>query len=277
MSNKDFKVKNNLQVSGITSEGPLISDAFGNIDSTSSIATQFGGTGTTTAPSSGQVLYSAAGTNYAPATFSSLPGLVSSGVTGSRPASPESGQIYLNTSTGELEVYFNSNWYAVALAPSAPTIGAVTNQPSGRAYNNGQASVAFTPATTLGVATNYTVTSSPGSYTQTGTASPIVITGLQSATSYTYTVSATNNYGTSSQSSASSAVTATTIPQVPTIGTVTSGNGTASVPFTAGGTGGLATTYTATSSPGGVIQTGSSPITFSGLTNGTSYTLQVIL
>ena len=72
MSDKDFKVKNKLQVAGITSAGPLVSDAYGNVDSTSSIATQFGGTGTTTSPSSGQILYSSSGTTYAPTDLSSV-------------------------------------------------------------------------------------------------------------------------------------------------------------------------------------------------------------
>jgi hypothetical protein len=72
LSNKDFKVKNKLQVAGITSAGPLVSDASGNVDSTSSIATQYGGTGTTTSPSSGQILYSASGTTYAPTDLSSV-------------------------------------------------------------------------------------------------------------------------------------------------------------------------------------------------------------
>lgn len=70
MSNKDFKVKNKLQVAGITSAGPLISDASGNVDSTSSIATQYGGTGTTTSPNSGQFLYSSGGTTYAATSLS---------------------------------------------------------------------------------------------------------------------------------------------------------------------------------------------------------------
>jgi hypothetical protein len=72
LSNKDFKVKNKLQVAGITSAGPLVSDASGNVDSTSSIATQYGGTGTTTSPSSGQILYSSSGTTYAPTDLSSV-------------------------------------------------------------------------------------------------------------------------------------------------------------------------------------------------------------
>lgn len=72
MSDKDFKVKNKLQVKGITSAGPVVSDSSGNLDSTSSIATQYGGTGTTTSPTSGQILYSATGTTYSPTTLSSL-------------------------------------------------------------------------------------------------------------------------------------------------------------------------------------------------------------
>jgi hypothetical protein len=71
LSNKDFKVKNKLQVAGITSAGPLVSDASGNVDSTSSIATQFGGTGTTTSPNSGEFLYSSGGTTYSATSLSS--------------------------------------------------------------------------------------------------------------------------------------------------------------------------------------------------------------
>lgn len=72
MSDKDFKVKNKLQVKGITSAGPIVSDASGNLDSTAYVATQYGGTGTTTSPNSGQILYSAAGTTYSPTDLSSL-------------------------------------------------------------------------------------------------------------------------------------------------------------------------------------------------------------
>lgn len=72
MSDKDFKVKNKLQVKGITSAGPVVSDASGNLDSTAYVATQYGGTGTSTSPSSGQILYSSSGTTYAPTDLSSL-------------------------------------------------------------------------------------------------------------------------------------------------------------------------------------------------------------
>ena len=65
------------------------------------------------------------------------------------------------------------------------------------------------------------------------------------------------------------------VPDAPTIGTATGGSGAATVTYTAAATGGTATTFTATSSPGSVTGTGASPITISGLTNGTSYTFTV--
>lgn len=67
-------------------------------------------------------------------------------------------------------------------------------------------------------------------------------------------------------------------PSAPTIGTATAGDTTASVAFTASSYIGKGTiTYTATSSPGGLTATGaSSPLTVSGLTNGTAYTFTVV-
>lgn len=67
-------------------------------------------------------------------------------------------------------------------------------------------------------------------------------------------------------------------PNAPTIGTATAGDTTASVPFTApANVGGSAITqYTGRSTPGDVAATASaSPLTFSGLTNGTSYTFGI--
>jgi hypothetical protein len=62
----------------------------------------------------------------------------------------------------------------------------------------------------------------------------------------------------------------------PTITGVTAGNGQATITFTEPtykGKGSV--TYTATSSPSGITATGTSPITVSGLSNGTSYTFTV--
>jgi hypothetical protein len=69
-----------------------------------------------------------------------------------------------------------------------------------------------------------------------------------------------------------------TVPAAPTIGTAVAGNASASVAFTAPTSDGgeSITGYTATSNPGSITGTGSSsPITVSGLTNGTNYTFTV--
>lgn len=71
------------------------------------------------------------------------------------------------------------------------------------------------------------------------------------------------------------------VPSAPTIGTVTISGTTATVPFTAPTSNGgqTITSYTATSSPGGLTgtlnQSGSGSITVSGLSNGTAYTFTV--
>jgi outer membrane protein assembly factor BamB len=162
--------------------------------------------------------------------------------------------------------------------PNAPTIGTATDVGTARAFNNGAATVTFTAPTFDGrlPITSYTVTSSPGGFTASGASSPLTVTGLQSSTSYTFTVTATNAVGTSAASGATASITATTVPQAPTIGTATAGNASATVAYTAGATGGKAvSTYTATSTPGSLTGTGASPITVSGLTNGTAYTFKV--
>ena len=79
--------------------------------------------------------------------------------------------------------------------PGPPTAGIVV-------AGTAQATVSFTaPASNGGSAiTGYTVTSSPGSVTATGTASPIIVTGLTSGTRYNFTIKATNAAGTGAAS-----------------------------------------------------------------------------
>lgn len=73
---------------------------------------------------------------------------------------------------------------------------------------NQNASVSFTPPSNNGGSSilNYTVTSSPGNITATGTTSPIIINGLTNGVEYTFNVTATNAYGTSVNSLASNTV-----------------------------------------------------------------------
>ena len=97
MSDKDFKVKNKLQVKGITSAGPVVSDAAGNLDSTAYVATQYGGTGTSTSPTSGQILYSASGTTYAPTDLTSLVGGFPSTAVSSNITLAKNNKYFVNT------------------------------------------------------------------------------------------------------------------------------------------------------------------------------------
>lgn len=95
MADKDFKVKNKLFINGLThNSGVLLAENKG-IDSHTNLATQYGGTGTTTSPNAGQVLYSVSGSTYAPTTLADL-------VTGSKyqadaPTSPAVGQLWIES------------------------------------------------------------------------------------------------------------------------------------------------------------------------------------
>lgn len=110
------------------------------------------------------------------------------------------------------------------LQPATPTIGTATDVGTGRAYNNGAATVTFTH-NGPNPATSYTVTSSPGNYTASGSSSPITVTGLQSNTSYTFSVIAANSYGVSGSSSSSNSITATTVPDTPAAPSASSPSG----------------------------------------------------
>jgi hypothetical protein len=93
-------------------------------------------------------------------------------------------------------------WAIGQTKPNPPTIGTAIG------ISGTSVSVAFIPPVVNGgdTITIYTVTSS-GSQVGTGAASPIVVSGLTTGTAYTFTVTATNNLGTSVSSSASNSVT----------------------------------------------------------------------
>jgi len=117
---------------------------------------------------------------------------------------------------------------------------------------------------------------------------------ISGATAYTYSltsadagntlyciVTATNSIGSATSVSATTSTVAAAVPRAPTsVSAVSSGTTTAAVTFTAPDNGGATiTSYTATSSPGGITSTlsqaGSGTITVSGLTSGSSYTFTV--
>jgi hypothetical protein len=162
-------------------------------------------------------------------------------------------------------------------SPAAPTIGTATRSATQSVQ------VTFTAPANAGgnLITSYTATSNPGNITASSASSPITVTGLTNGTSYTFTVTATNSYGTSVASSASNSAIPYGVPSAPTIGTATqTGQTTATVTFTAPFNGGSTiTSYVAVASPGGatgsINQAGSGTITVSGLTAATNYTFTV--
>ncbi|MGX9462715.1 Ig-like domain-containing protein, partial [Shewanella sp. A14] len=91
----------------------------------------------------------------------------------------------------------------------APSIGTAT-------AGDKQASISFSAPTNNGgeTITRYTVTSSPGNKTASGTGSPLTITGLTNGTAYTFSVTATNSVGTSAASTASNSVTPNGAPMI---------------------------------------------------------------
>ena len=71
MPDKDFKVKNKLTIAGLTNSSGVLLVEGHTVDSHTNLATQFGGTGTTTSPNSGEFLYSSGGTTYSATSLSS--------------------------------------------------------------------------------------------------------------------------------------------------------------------------------------------------------------
>ncbi len=155
--------------------------------------------------------------------------------------------------------------------PGAPTITTVTAA-------DGQATVSFQASTNTGglPVLEYTVTSIPGGLTATGASSPVTVNGLTDGQSYTFTVQAQNAAGTGPASAPSvNGVVPLGPPAPPNITNVLSGDGSVTVTFSAptNNGGSSISFYTVTSSPGGIVATGTtSPIVVTGLINGQTYT-----
>ena len=146
---------------------------------------------------------------------------------------------------------------------------------------NQQVAVSWTaPASDGGSAiTSYTAssTTTDDSCTVSG-ATSCTITGLANWQTYSFTVAAQNEAGTSVASSASAGVMTGVLPNPATIDSVTPGAGQVSVTWTAGaGVGAPVTRHFATATPGGraCSSTGTS-CTITGLTGGTEYTVTVV-
>ncbi|MDP9838671.1 hypothetical protein J2T09_003443 [Neorhizobium huautlense] len=169
--------------------------------------------------------------------------------------------------------------YTLAIAAiSVP----LTVSPSSGALTTGTVGTAYSEAVSVSGGTSpysYAVTSGslPAGLalnTSTGVISGTPTTGGYAA----FTVAATDANSATGSASYTLAI-AAVVPGAPTIGAATAGDGGATVSFTApSANGGAAITgYTFTASPGGATATGAaSPITVTGLTNGTAYTFTVV-
>lgn len=162
-------------------------------------------------------------------------------------------------------------WSTVSSVPNPPTIGTATRE----LY---QATVAFTPPVNNGgsAITSYTVFSNPEGLNKSGTSSPIIVTGLNSYTSYNYRVTATNASGTSLFSDYSN--TPYTPADAPTNIVATNGEDSKStISFNyPSGNGSTITGYAITSNPAGIsVTTTTSPFVITGLTNGSMYSFTV--
>ncbi|SER30994.1 DUF7927 domain-containing protein [Microlunatus flavus] len=172
--------------------------------------------------------------------------------------------------------------YTYAARPATPTAPSAT-------AGTTSATVTWTaPDPNGSPVTGYVVTPYLGGVAQTpvtvdGSSTTRTVTGLTAGGSYTFTVAATNAYGTSAASPASSAVVPYTLPDAPTVTAVSAGTSSATLTWTApSGTGFTPLTgYVVTPYVGTVAQT---PTTFSGttttrtvtgLTPGTAYTFRV--
>lgn len=155
-------------------------------------------------------------------------GHVKRGNTASRPFPASVGDLYFDTTLDELIQYKSTGWASIAAVPDAPTNVSASLQ------GFGTGSVSFTAPTNVTVS-SYTVTSSPGNLTATGSSSPIVVSGLSANTAYTFTVAAIGSNGTSQASSASNSI--TTASSYATDYLVVAGGGGGGGGFAAGGGG----------------------------------------
>ncbi|MGH2719773.1 MAG: fibronectin type III domain-containing protein, partial [Actinomycetota bacterium] len=178
-----------------------------------------------------------------------------------------------------------------AVTPSGSIMGSAPGSPTNvvASAGNSQATVTWSPGSTGGSSnTGYTVTafigsSAQGSQSVNGSTTRATITGLTNGTSYTFTVTAANNNGTSPPSARSNAVTPAGPPGAPTGVVAVAGDSSATVAWSppASDGGSPITGYVITplireeAQPSKSVGPAVNSATITGLTNGTLYEFSV--
>ncbi|MER7278454.1 fibronectin type III domain-containing protein [Dactylosporangium sp. NPDC000244] len=167
---------------------------------------------------------------------------------------------------------------------SAPTVSVLAGPPGAptgvtATAGPGTAAVSWNAPVNVGAGIDhYTVTASPGGAACVATTpSGCTVTGLDNTTAYTFTVVAVGlgDTGVSAAASTGAAVNPGP-PGVPGTATAVAGNASATLTWTAPGTGAAVDHYVVTAAPGGATcSTGGLTCTVGGLTPGTSYTFTV--
>lgn len=177
------------------------------------------------------------------------------------------------------------NHGSVTITYSAGTPGAPTGVAG--AVGNGQIDLYWSAPASVGVSaiSDYQVeyaVSPYSSWTQdtdcTGTGTTCTVDGLNNGTAYKFRVRAENTAGLGSYSAVSAAITPSGVPGAPTLDSITPGDGILSVAFTAGTTVAPIVDYEYTIGDSDTWYSAgvtSSPLTISGLANGTAYAIKI--
>ncbi|HZV27676.1 MAG TPA: fibronectin type III domain-containing protein, partial [Acidothermaceae bacterium] len=166
----------------------------------------------------------------------------------------------------------NSNQVTPSGPPSAPTITSVVAQ-------DGALSVDFTAASSVAPITDYQYRiDGAGSWVSAAsTTSPVRVLGLANGTPYSIEMRAVNAIGVGPASNSLGATPEAT-PGAPTVSSIDTGVGSATVNFTAGYFGGGTVTdyeYQLNGGTWATARTTTSPLTITGLTNGTPYAVAI--
>jgi hypothetical protein len=172
-----------------------------------------------------------------------------------------------------VKLYYTDTYGTPEIVYSSPTIQIVGLPPSdvsATATSATTASISFTPSDNV---TSYTVTSSPGGITSSGTSSPIIVSGLTANTEYTFTMTSAYGSYTTPSSEASNSIKTYIAAPTTMVATATSAT-TATVTFSAP-EGGSANTISYDLSGGGSYDLSENTFTVTGLTANTAYTFTV--